>query len=154
MTARSDGLFLLKKIDDFLECNKLIALCRRCRFFCRFFLFSSFLGLVDRLDHSEEYECKDDEVEDCRDECTDTDEHFTNVDADGTEVCLKEQADNRVDDVFNQRVDDGLECTADDNADSHVHDIASQCECLEFFHKFLHKLLFLSPYQFQAFPPL
>ena len=62
------------------------------------------------------------------------------ADHDIREICLEEQADQRVDDVIHQSRDDGRERTADDHADCHIQHIAAHGKGLEFLKEFLDPL--------------
>lgn len=49
-----------------------------------------------------------------------------------------EYVKNRVDKVVGQRGYDSGKNTSDNDADCHVHDIAAQGKCFEFFHEFFY----------------
>ena len=84
----------------------------------------------------------------------DLDAGTAQADHDIREICLEEQADQRVDDVIHQSRDDGRERTADDHADCHIQHIAAHGKGLEFLKEFLDPLdLFFwhkttAPFQF------
>ena len=86
---------------------------------------------VDELDHHKQHKGHDEEVDDRVDEFADLDAGTAQADHDIREICLEEQADQRVDDVIHQSRDDGRERTADDDTDCHIHDVSA------FFHLLL-----------------
>ena len=95
---------------------------------------------VDELDHHKQHKGHDEEVDDRVDEFADLDAGTAQADHDIREICLEEQADQRVDDVIHQSRDDGRERTADDHADCHIQHIAAHGKGLEFLKEFLDPL--------------
>ncbi len=105
----------------------------------------AFVQSVDGLDHHKQHKGHDEEVDDRVDEFADLDAGTAQADHDIREICLEEQADQRVDDVIHQSRDDGRERTADDHADCHIQHIAAHGKGLEFLKEFLDPLdLFLA----------
>ena len=100
---------------------------------------------IDGLDGHEQHEGHDEEVDDRVDEFADLDAGTAQADHDIREICLEEQADQRVDDVIHQSRDDGRERTADDDTDCHIHDVSAHDKLFKLVDEsiFFHLLLLL-----------
>ena len=112
-------------------------------FLCYLFLLLEVAELVDTLNHQEDDECHDKEVENCGDEVTESD--GANVENrchlfDCLSAC--DFADDELDaghnNVVAKRFYDCAESSADDNADCEIHYIALTDEFFEFSHKLFH----------------
>ena len=117
-------------------------------FFCRWFWFWRRSGrffllgveLCDEADEEEDAESDDEEVNGALDEVAVSHSYFRNVFALslfqypfelGEVYAASDDADNRHDDVVNDRCYDFAESAADDNTDSHVEHVATHGKLLE-----------------------
>lgn len=157
---RSDPLVNLKSGRLLLFLEEILDLCkeldlvggfrRRCGSFF-LLLLAETLQCVDALEHCEEDESHDEEVDDGTDECAVVKRKLLNVfeshvgiidpgKSDGTgNVRAADRIDERRDEVVGEGCDDILESSTDDDTDSHVDYAALKCEFLEFSSEFLNK---------------
>jgi hypothetical protein len=108
------------------------------------------LEAVHGLDHAEDDEGDDEEVDDSRDEGTEVDGGARHDEACDLGAAAGDEGDQRIDDVRAERRHDVREGTADDDADCHIHHIAAGHELPEFLDEAAHVCL---PFA-SAFPSL
>lgn len=99
------------------------------------FLFLADSGsFVDGFHQAEQNKCHDDEIDNRGYKCRSKSSNICQC-----VNCMScKEVKNRIDKVVRQRCDDTGKGTTDDNTDCHIHDIASEGECLKFLHELFH----------------
>ena len=114
---------------------------RGCRDFTFFQLAAEFTRRADGLDEQEQHDCHEQEVDDRRQERAVLDRDAADLPDEIGEVGVRDEADERRNDVANQRIDDAFERSADDHADGEIQHAAFGDECFKFRKELLHMVV-------------
>ena len=102
--------------------------------------------LIEGLNHAEDNECNDQEVDDCADECTKVNAVLGarnwNRKTRNLGATARDQLNKWVDDVIDKGGNNSGKCAANDDTNSHVHNIA----LLDKLFKLLDKLFHFIPF--------